>query len=160
MWSPRRFCSFLRHCLQIWCNVSCTVNYKEIISSYTLNFPRPRTRFRTVCMNTMAVTCFDLFWRESPAYINHRIHYQTRFDNNQSALSQTMRTVCQPNLVPKILGTQRDARTRLATALHRRPFSACNKGNRRRLHAGNFSVSKWESGKISCFVDCNQQGAG
>ena len=26
----------------------------------------------------------------------HRIHYQTRFDNNRSALSQTMRTVCQP----------------------------------------------------------------
>ena len=33
---------------------------------------------------------------------------------------------------------QRDAGTRLATALRRRPFSACNKGNRRRLHAGNF----------------------
>ena len=32
---------------------------------------------------------------------------------------------------------QRDAGTRLATALRRRPFSACNKGNRRRLHAGN-----------------------
>ena len=32
---------------------------------------------------------------------------------------------------------QRDAGTRLATALPRRPFSACNKGNRRRLHAGN-----------------------
>ena len=32
---------------------------------------------------------------------------------------------------------QRDVGTRLATALHRRPFSACNKGNRRRLHAGN-----------------------
>ena len=39
--------------------------------------------------------------------------------------------------VPKILGTQRDAGTRLATALRRRPFSACNKGNRRRLHEGN-----------------------
>ena len=32
---------------------------------------------------------------------------------------------------------QRDAGTRLATALRRRPFSACNQGNRRRLHAGN-----------------------
>ena len=32
---------------------------------------------------------------------------------------------------------QRDAGTRLATALRRRPFSACNKGNRRRLRAGN-----------------------
>ena len=32
---------------------------------------------------------------------------------------------------------QRDARTQLATALRRRPFSACNKGNRRRLHVGN-----------------------
>ena len=31
---------------------------------------------------------------------------------------------------------QRDAGTWLATALRRRPFSACNKGNRRRLHAG------------------------
>ena len=31
---------------------------------------------------------------------------------------------------------QRDAGTQLATALRRRPFSACNKGNRRRLHAG------------------------
>ena len=41
-------------------------------------------------------TCFDLFWLENPDYINHRIHYQTRFDNNQLALSQTMRTVCQP----------------------------------------------------------------
>ena len=30
---------------------------------------------------------------------------------------------------------QRDAGTRLATALRRCPFSACNKGNRRRLHA-------------------------
>ena len=36
-----------------------------------------------------------------------------------------------------MLGTQRDAGTRLATALRRRPFTACNKGNRRRLHAGN-----------------------
>ena len=34
---------------------------------------------------------------------------------------------------------QRDAGTRLATALRRRPFSTCNKGNRRRLHAGNLS---------------------
>ena len=31
---------------------------------------------------------------------------------------------------------QRDAGTRLAMALCRHPFSACNKGNRRRLHAG------------------------
>ena len=36
---------------------------------------------------------------------------------------------------------QRDAGTRLATALRRRPFSACNKGNKRRLHAGN-AISK------------------
>ena len=36
---------------------------------------------------------------------------------------------------------QRDAGTRLATALRRRPFSACNKGNRRRLHAGNDETS-------------------
>ena len=36
----------------------------------------------------------------------------------------------------------RVAGTRLATALRRRPFSACNKGNRRRLHAGNFSAAK------------------
>ena len=34
---------------------------------------------------------------------------------------------------------QRDAGTRLATALRRRPFSACNKGNRRRLHAGKWA---------------------
>ena len=54
--SPRRFCSFLRHCLQIWCDVSCIVNCKEIISSYTLNFLRPRTRFRTVC------THWHMFW--------------------------------------------------------------------------------------------------
>ena len=33
--------------------------------------------------------------------------------------------------------SQRDAGTRLTTALRRRPFSAGNKGNRRRLHAGN-----------------------
>ena len=31
---------------------------------------------------------------------------------------------------------QRNAGTRLAKALRRRPFSACNKGNRGRLHAG------------------------
>ena len=85
--------------------------------------------------------CFG--WKTSN-YINHRIHYQTRLNNNQLALSQTMHTVCQPipsQHVPKILGTQRDAGTWLATALHRRPFSACNKGNRRRLHAGN--IQKW-----------------
>ena len=35
---------------------------------------------------------------------------------------------------------QWDAGTRLVTALRRRPFSACNKGNRRRLHAGNFCL--------------------
>ena len=33
---------------------------------------------------------------------------------------------------------QRDAGTRLATALRRRPFSACNKGNRRRLQQASF----------------------
>ena len=32
---------------------------------------------------------------------------------------------------------QRDAGTRLATELRTRPFSACNKGNRIRLHVGN-----------------------
>ena len=37
---------------------------------------------------------------------------------------------------------QRDAGTRLATALRRRPFSACNKGNRRRLHAGNHFANR------------------
>ena len=36
---------------------------------------------------------------------------------------------------------QPDAGTRLATALRRRPFPACNKGNRRRLHAGNSTPS-------------------
>ena len=79
--------------------MSCTVNCKEIISLYTLNFPRPRTRFRSTKNTAHSRTCFDLFWLENPAYINHlnhRIHYQTTFDNNQSALSQTMRTVCQP----------------------------------------------------------------
>ena len=44
--------------------------------------------------------------------------------------------------VPKILGTQRDAGTRLATVLRRRPFSACNKGNRRRLYAGKSVVGR------------------
>ena len=39
----------------------------------------------------------------------------------------------------RIAPCQRDAGTRLATALRRRPFSACNKGNRRCLHAGNMS---------------------
>ena len=76
----------------MWC--VCTVNCKEIVSSHTLNFPRRRTRFRTVC--TQWHMPFDLFWLENPDYINYRIHYQTRFDNNQSALSQTMCTVCQP----------------------------------------------------------------
>ena len=93
---PCRFCSFLRHCLQIRCDVSCTENCKEIISSYTLNFPRLAQDFERSALNG---TCFDLFWLENPAYINHlnqRIHYQTTFDNNQSALSQTMRSVCQP----------------------------------------------------------------
>ena len=37
---------------------------------------------------------------------------------------------------------QRDAGTRLTTALRRRPFSTCNKGNRRRLHAGKGSADK------------------
>ena len=37
---------------------------------------------------------------------------------------------------------QRDAGTRLVTALRRRPFSACNKGNRRRLHAGNGELAE------------------
>ena len=31
---------------------------------------------------------------------------------------------------------QHDTGTRLATPSRRRPFSECNKGNRRRLHAG------------------------
>ena len=35
---------------------------------------------------------------------------------------------------------QQDAGTQLATALRRRPFSACNKGNRRRLHTGKSCV--------------------
>ena len=42
----------------------------------------------------------------------------------------------------RIVPCQRDAGTRLATALRRRPFSACNKGNRRCLHAGNMSSSE------------------
>ena len=46
-----------------------------------------------------------------------------------------------PNRIP----CQRDAGTRLATALRRRPFSACNKGNRRRLHAGNTVGMKMEN---------------
>ena len=133
VWSPHRFCSFLRHCLQIWCDVSCTVNCKEIISPHKISNG----------LHTMAHVLICFGWKTSN-YINHRIHYQTRFNNNQLALSQTMHTVCQPipsQHVPKILGTQRDAGTWLATALHRRPFSACNKGNRRRLHAGN--IQKW-----------------
>ena len=62
--SPRRFCSFLRHCLQIWCDVSYTVNCKEIISSYTLNFPRPRTRFRSLCfsIDEKHSTQSHMFW--------------------------------------------------------------------------------------------------
>ena len=32
--------------------------------------------------------------------------------------------------------------TRLATALRRRPFSACNKGNRRRLHEGKLHANR------------------
>ena len=90
---PCRFCSFLRHCLQIRCDVSCTENCKEIISSYTLNFPCHAQDFERSALNG---TCFDLFWLENPDYINHRIHYQTKFNNNQSALCQTMHTVCQP----------------------------------------------------------------
>ena len=73
-------------------DVSCRVNCKEIISSYTLKFPRLAQDFERSAHGT----CFDLFWKEKPHFINHRIHYQTRFDNNHSALSQTMRTVCQP----------------------------------------------------------------
>ena len=38
---------------------------------------------------------------------------------------------------------QRDAGTRLATALRRRPFSECNKGNRRRLHAGKTTIESF-----------------
>ena len=50
---------------------------------------------------------------------------------------------------------QRDAGTRLATALRRRPFSACNKGNRRRLHAGNCIAwykheRGWENSRQLC----------
>ena len=41
----------------------------------------------------------------------------------------------------RIIPCQRDAGTRLATALRRRPFSACNKGNRRRPHAGNLGTT-------------------
>ena len=67
-------------------------------------FPVPaqdfdRSAFRSTKNTAHNRTCFDLFWLENPAYINHlnhRIHYQTTFDNNQSALSQTMCTVCQP----------------------------------------------------------------
>ena len=46
---------------------------------------------------------------------------------------------------------QRDAGTRLATALRRRPFSACNKGNRRHLHAGNTTLEPpyWMFSRIS-----------
>ena len=44
-----------------------------------------------------------------------------------------------------IVPCQRDAGTRLATALRRRPFSASNKGNRRCLHAGNMSSSEDKS---------------
>ena len=58
-----------------------------------------RCSFRSTKNTAHNRTCFDLFWLENPAYINHlnhRIHYQTTFDNNRSALSQTMRTVCQP----------------------------------------------------------------
>ena len=97
-----------------------------------------RSAFRSTKNTAHNRTCFDLFWLENPSninYLNHRIHYQTTFDKNQSALSQTMCTVCQP-ITACSLGTQQDAGTRLATALRRRPFSACNKGNRRRLHAG------------------------
>ena len=36
---------------------------------------------------------------------------------------------------------QRGTGTRLATALCRRPFSACNKENRRHLHTGNFQTN-------------------
>ena len=35
---------------------------------------------------------------------------------------------------------QHDTGTRLATPSRRRPFSECNKGNRRRLHAGYLQV--------------------
>ena len=41
---------------------------------------------------------------------------------------------------------RRDAGTRLATASRRRPFPACNKGNRRRLHAGNLF---WTSNRLN-----------
>ena len=44
---------------------------------------------------------------------------------------------------------QRDAGTRLATALRRRPFSACDKGNRRLLHAGKIVGVGSRRGRIS-----------
>ena len=73
--------------------------------------------------------------------LNHRIHYQTRFDNNQSASSQTMRTVRQPvTACSQDLGNPAGRWNTVATALSRRPFSACNKGNRRRLLAGNVNT--------------------
>ena len=119
----------------MWCVIHSKLSggdRNEIISSYTLNFPRPRTRLHNG-------KCFDLCWLENPDYIN-----QTRFANNQSALSQTMRTVYQPiTACSQDLGNPAGAGTRLATALRRRPFSECNKGNRRRLHAGKTTIESF-----------------
>ena len=47
---------------------------------------------------------------------------------------------------------QRDAGTRLATALRRRPFSTCNKGNRRRLHAGKDRYCLYGNGFSNAFL--------
>ena len=52
---------------------------------------------------------------------------------------------------------QRDAGTRLATALRRRPFSACNKGNRRRLHAGNIFAGDYIF-RVDPLVQANDAG--
>ena len=82
--------------------------------------------------------CFG--WKTPITSITAYIIRPDSIATNQRYVKQCALCVSLSEHVPKILGTQRDAGTRLATALRKRPFSACNKGNRRRLHAGNFSA--------------------
>ena len=79
--------------------------------------------------------CFG--WKTPITSITAYIIRPDSITTNQRYVKQCALCVSLSEHVPKILGTQRDAGTRLATALRRRPFSACNKGNWRRLHAGN-----------------------
>ena len=85
----------------------------------------------------MAHVLFLFGWKTAITEITAYIVRPDSITTNQRYVKQCALCVSLSEHVPKTLGTQRDAGTRLATALRRRPFSASNKGNRRRLHAGN-----------------------